>query len=258
MSEATVDRDEEQAIRVLLVSSRDWFASALQAVLEPEGFRCIHMRTEQSVLAEIPVADPDVLIIDEGLPELSAPELCRQALVAGLRPSVPILVYSPNYWHEAEQEEAMQAGAWDVITEPIRSRLLVAKLRRLLHLRRLIESAGESPLADPGTGLYSLAGLIHSLPIVGSLAERSGAPLSCSVVGPTRPGASGEELDRQLKAMATLVEKYTRAADLCAAVGGADVALIAYNASAETAAAIAQRLSEQADVVNGRAPGARA
>jgi PleD family two-component response regulator len=244
VDEAAV-HDEGQAVRVLLVSGRDWFASALQAVLEPEGFSFIHAWTEQEAFELIPEVDPEILIIDEGLAGMPAPEFCQEALSAGLGSSVPILVYSANYWHETEQAETIRAGAWDVIREPIRSRLLVAKLRRLLQLRRLIEFAEENSLADQETGLYNLAGLVHSLPIVGSLAERSGAPLSCAVIGPTQPAESSSELKRQGRSIAVLVKQFTRTSDLCATVGGADVALVAYNADANTAAAIVQRLSER-------------
>lgn len=246
MSNSGPGGTERETVHVLLASSRDWFASALQAVLEPEGFSFSHVRAGESALREAPAVDPDVVIIDEGLPDATAPELCRQLLEGSLRKSVPVLVYSPNFWHESEQAEAMRAGAWDIIREPIRSRLLVVKLRRLLQIKRLIERTADEALSDAETGLFNLAGLMRTLPILGSLAERSEAPLSCAVLGPTVV-AAGTELERQRRDTARLCASHTRMSDVCAWVGESDVALVAYNASVTTATSIVRRLSGLAE-----------
>ena len=243
MPESGVGGVERDTVHVLLASSRDWFASALRVVLEPEGFSFSHVRSGEIAVRDSSMIDPDIVIIDEGLPDLSAPELCRELLEGPLKRSVPILVYSPNFWHEGEQAEAMKAGAWDIIREPIRSRLLVAKLDRLLQIKHLIETAAEGTLSDAQTGLFNLAGLMRTLPILGSLAERSNAALSCAVLGPTRP-AVGQELERQRQDTARLFAEHTRMSDVCAWVGEADVALIAYDANLAATTMIVRRLSE--------------
>ena len=106
------------AVNVMLVSAHDWFASALQAVLEPEGFVVARMRSARVALRDASQVNPDMVIIDEGLPDLDAPELASSLGRGVLKPSIPILVYSPNFWHENEQAAAMRAGAWDIIRSP--------------------------------------------------------------------------------------------------------------------------------------------
>lgn len=248
MPELRARGSERGEVRVLLATSRDWFASALQAVLEPEGFSFAHVRSGEGALEEAARSSPSVVVIDEGLPDTTAAELCER-LVSGVVPrSVPLLVYSPNFWHETEQAEAMRAGAWDIIREPIRSRLLVAKLDRLLRIGHLIEATdgGAEEAEVEEKGLFSLTGLVRTVPVLGSIAERSLAPLSCAVLGPTAP-ASGERLERQREATARLCARHTRASDLCGFLGESDLALVAYNADVTATTRIVRRLSEAAD-----------
>lgn len=245
MPESSMGGNERETVDVLLASARDWFVSALQAVLEPEGFTFTHVASGELAVRDAPVIDPDVVILDEGLPDTTASELCRELISGPLKGSIPILVYSPNFWHESEQAEAMRAGAWDIIREPIRSRLLVAKLHRLVQIKRLIDSTEEDSLADTETGLFNLSGLMRTLPILGSLAQRSDAPLSCAVLGPTVP-ASGEELERQRRKTVRLCAQHTRLSDLCAWVGQSDVALVAYDSDIEATTGIVRRLTSLA------------
>lgn len=235
-------RSEGGPVETLLATSRDWFASALQAVLEPEGFTFKHVRSGEEAFQETVRTRPDLVIIDEGLADTTASELCRRLVEGPLERGVPLLVYSPNFWHESEQTEAMRAGAWDIIREPIRSRLLVAKLERLLGIRRLIEASEREHLADPQMGLFTVAGLMRTLPILGSLAERAEVPMSCAVLGPTRP-ASDEALDRQRRDTSTLCVRHTRTSDLRGWIDEADIALVVYDADVPEATQIVRRLS---------------
>lgn len=230
-----------QAVHVLLATSRDWFASALGAVLEPEGFTFSHVRSGEGALADVTARRPDIVVIDEGLPDASAADLCRGLIRGPLGTSIPVLVYSPNFWHETEQAEAMRAGAWDIIREPIRSKLLVAKLERLLQIKRLIESTEREALSDTDTGLFNLSGLLRTLPVLGSLAERSDTSLSCAVVGPTRP-AEGDVRRRQRADTALLCQTHTRMSDLCGWVADTDIAVVAYGTDVAGATVMARRL----------------
>ncbi|MFQ5891050.1 MAG: response regulator [Gemmatimonadota bacterium] len=233
-----------RSIHVLLVSAHDWFASALQAVLEPEGFTFARVRSGRIALRDAGVIDPDIVIIDEGLPDLDAPALSAALSSGPLKPSVPILVYSPNFWHETAQAEAMQAGAWDIIKEPVRSRLIVAKLRRLLEIKRLIESSEEGSLSDMATGLFNLAGLMRMLRILGAVANRTEAVLSCAVLGPTEAGR--ELIGRERETVAGLFSTNTRGSDVCGWVSDTDIAVVAYDTTAAGMTMLVQRLNRLA------------
>jgi DNA-binding NarL/FixJ family response regulator len=239
------DGARDGTVKVLLVSAHDWFASALQAVLEPEGFVFSRVRSARVALRDAAQIDPDIVIIDEGLPDLDAPTL-SSALTAGpLKSSVPMLVYSPNFWQESAQAAAMSAGAWDIIKEPVRSRLIVAKLRRLLEIKALIETTEEGSLSDMETGLFNVSGLLRMLKILGATARRTQECLSCVVLGPTSPVSAMTPEERRRRTASLCVEN-ARASDAIGWIDDTNVGIIAFGTTAAGLTALAGRLSEKA------------
>ncbi|NNK47811.1 MAG: response regulator, partial [Gemmatimonadetes bacterium] len=228
---------------VMLVSAHDWFASALQAVLEPEGFVFARVRSARVAVRDASQVNPDLVIIDEGLPDMDAPSLASSLGRGVLKRSVPILVYSPNFWHENEQAAAMRAGAWDIIKEPVRSNLVVAKLRRLLEIKQLIESTEQGSLSDMATGLYNLAGMMRMLRVMGSTARRHGASLTCVVVGPTEKPGPGS-LDALRERAARLWGEGIRESDACGWVDSSELGIVAYGTDAAGATTLVRRLTE--------------
>lgn len=234
----------DEVIRVLLVSTHDWFTSALQAVLEPEGFVFAHVRSARHAMRHVEQSEPDVVILSERLPDLDAAGLVRTLRSGGLPGSVPLLVYSPNFWNEEEQAKAVAAGAWDVIREPLRPAIVVARLRRLLAIGRLIRATDDSVGIGDEAGLPDLAGLASSLQRIEATAYRNAVPLSCVVIGPSRPGV-GSELERQRAAAASLCADNLRLSDLYGWIGDVDVGVVAYNTTAAGLISLVRRLNEQ-------------
>lgn len=234
-----------ETVTVMLVSAHDWFASALQAVLEPEGFHFTRVRSARVALRDVPQVSPDMVIIDEGLPDMDVGDLAASLGAGVLKPSVPVLVYSPNFWQEQEQAAAMRAGAWDIIKEPVRSDLVVAKLRRLLDIKMLIEAAEEGSLSDVSTGLLNLAGMMRMLRVLGGAARRYGGALSCAVVGPTRP-PQAETLDAMRRHAAELCSGNLRESDVCGWVDDAELGIVAYGTDAAGVTTLVRRLNETA------------
>ncbi|MEN8144859.1 MAG: hypothetical protein ABFS14_07895 [Gemmatimonadota bacterium] len=231
---------------ILLVSERDWFVSALKAVLEPEGFGLTRVRSARIAARDAGLIDPEIVIIDEGLPDLEASALTATLSSGALRSSVPILVYSPDTWQESAQAAVMGAGAWGVIREPIRSKLVVAKLRRLLEIKQLIESTEEGVLSDPKTGFLNLAGLLRMTEVLAASAGRTKTRLACAVLGPTTPrGRFAAERGRT--ALTDLCLPNLRDSDVCGWVGGEDLGIVAIDTNAAGLAVLVRRLTDLAN-----------
>lgn len=237
-------RPPEEVVRVLLVSTHDWFASAFQAVLEPEGFVFAHVRSARHALRHVQQSVPDIVIVSERLPDLDAPGLIRTLRSSGLPGRVPVLVYSPNFWHEDEQAAAVAAGAWDIIREPLRPAILVAKLRRLLSIGELVAEDAIENGDVHADALPELAGLTTSIRRIEATARRETVPLSCVVLGPTRP-AEGVEVGRQRAAAAALCSENLRLSDLFGWVDETDIGVLAYNTTAEGVLSMVRRLNER-------------
>lgn len=244
MMDSEIAMRHDDVVRVLLVSTHDWFTSALQAVLEPEGFVFARVRSARHALRHIEQSEPDIVILSEKLPDLDAAGLVRTLRSGGLPGSVPLLVYSPNFWNEDEQAKAVAAGAWDVIREPLRPAILVARLRRLLTIGRLVRVADEGAEVAEEAGLPNLVGLASSMERIEATAHRNAVPMSCVVLGPSRP-AVGSELDRQRAAAAALCTGNLRLSDLYGWIGDVDVGVVAYNTTAAGVISLVRRLNEQ-------------
>lgn len=227
---------------VLLVgTAKEWFKSALEAVLEPEGFTILWARDGGEVRRAVEDESPDLVLLDESLPSTEAPALCRSLLAGPLPPSVPLVLYSSDMTTEHLQAQALDAGVWEVFREPVRAEFLVSAIRRLLGISRLVRDFRRDQPAAWETGLLTRSGLLELVPMVSALADREGAPLSCAAVGPTER-ASGDEADRQREVTARLCSRYVRRADLCGWIDEGDVAIVAYGTTPEDAAVMARRL----------------
>jgi len=244
MSDSEREMRHDEVIRVLLVSTHDWFTSALQAVLEPEGFVFASVRSARHALRHVEQSEPDIVILSERLPDLDAAGLVRTLRSGGLPGSVPLLVYSPNFWNEEEQAKAVAAGAWDIIREPLRPAIVVARLRRLLAIGRLIRATDDGAGVGDEPGLPNLVGLASSMRRIEATAHRNAVPLSCVVIGPSRP-AVGSEIERQRAAAAALCADNLRLSDLYGWIGDVDVGVVAYNTTAAGVISLVRRLNEQ-------------
>lgn len=242
--------DAGAVTKLLLGTTREWFASALEAVLHSAGFSVVRGGSADEMVDLTDTEAPDLVIVDESLPDNDVPALCRRLVEGPLGPSVPLVVYTESYSGEGIHAEALEAGAWEIVSEPIRARVLVAALNRLLDLgRRMAASAAETPLWDEETGLFTSVGLERVLPSLQALAERKGVRMSCVVLGPTQLGR-GEVLRRQRVATADLCSVNVRASDVCGWLGTGELAIIAFDTPADGATSLAERLNE---VASGRA-----
>ena len=93
-------------------------------------------------------------------------------------------------------------------------------------------------------GLPKLAGLTRSIQRIEATAHRNSVPLSCVVIGPSRPG-DGPVLERQRSLAASLCADNLRLSDLCGWVSDADFGVLAYNTTAAGVISMVRRLNER-------------
>lgn len=232
---------------LLLGTGREWFASALEAVLHSEGFSVVRAGSVEELLDRARRDDPELVMVDESLSEMELPEVCRQLRNGPLSAHVPLVVYTETFSGDGAHAAALDAGAWEILNEPIRARVLVSALRRLLALSHQVRAraAEPSPMWDEETGLFTESGLERVLPALQALASRQEVGMTCVVVGPTRVG-QGEVLERQRLATADLCALNVRASDVCGWLGEGELAIIAFDTPAEGATTLAERLNQVA------------
>ena len=114
---------------VLLVDDDQALLRALQIGLKARGYRVVSARSAADGLTQVSLADPDVVVLDLGLPDVDGIEVCRRIRRWS---AVPILVLSAA-GAEERKVAALDAGADDYVTKPFGMAELEARIRVALR-----------------------------------------------------------------------------------------------------------------------------
>ena len=117
----------------------------VRAALEAEGFVVHESATARQGLADAGTRQPDLLVLDLGLPDGDGLDLIRD--VRGWS-AVPIIVLSARV-DEADKIAALDAGADDYLTKPFGTGELLARVRASLRRGRTATQAGGAAAGPP-------------------------------------------------------------------------------------------------------------
>lgn len=133
-----------QEVTVLLIEDETEIRRFLRATLPAHGFRLYESSTGQDGLNQARSRNPDLLLLDLGLPDLDGTEVIRRIREWS---AVPILVLSARD-QERMKVAALDLGADDYVTKPFGIDELLARMRTALrHTARIADGTGESIFA---------------------------------------------------------------------------------------------------------------
>jgi len=114
---------------VLIVEDDRTIRRFIRISLETQHYQCLETDQGAMALALCASHNPDVLLLDLGLPDMDGLEVIRQLRC---RSDVPIIVVSAR-GHEREKVQALDAGADDYLTKPFSIAELLARVRAILR-----------------------------------------------------------------------------------------------------------------------------
>jgi two-component system, OmpR family, response regulator MprA len=117
--------------RVLVVEDDEDIAQVLQRSLRLEGYEVRIAVDGEAALDQAGAFNPDLVILDLGLPKLDGIEVARRLRAAD---DVPILMLTARDAVEA-RVEGLDSGADDYLVKPFERQELLARLRALLRRR---------------------------------------------------------------------------------------------------------------------------
>jgi len=129
---------------VLVIEDEAQIRRFLRATLTANGYQLLEATTAQEGLVQAATRQPEIVILDLGLPDLDGLEVTRR-----LREwtTVPIIVLSAR-GQESDKVTALDAGADDYLTKPFSVGELLARLRvALRHAARTSQEPGEATFA---------------------------------------------------------------------------------------------------------------
>lgn len=115
---------------LLMVDDDPAHRRTLAIALAARGYDLIEAEDGKSARSAVDVRQPDLVLLDLGLPDIDGVELCRHL---HLWPAAPIIIVSAD----AEDERMLQAfevGADDYVVKPVNLDVLAARIA--VHLRR--------------------------------------------------------------------------------------------------------------------------
>ena len=125
---------------VILVEDEPQIRRFVRQSLESEGCQVFEAETVQRGLIEAGTRQPDLLVVDLGLPDKDGIDLIRELRVWS---EAPVIVLSARA-AEAAKVAALDAGADDYLTKPFGAGELLARVRAQLRRRFRAASSAES------------------------------------------------------------------------------------------------------------------
>jgi two-component system KDP operon response regulator KdpE len=205
-----------ERLNTLVVDDETSFRRVLRTSLAASGFAIEEARSGEEAVAILSQCTFDLVLLDVNMPGIGGVQACRE--IRARTPKVGIVMVTVQDG-ENEMVKALEAGADDYITKPIRFRELVARLRAVLRRLRIEDAvkptllrAGDLDLDINRHVLYRQGKIVHLTPtefeLLALLMRHQGAPVTHakllrSVWGPEY----GTELDYLRSFIKTLRKK---------------------------------------------------
>ena len=225
---------------VLIANDQEWTARAIESILAAKGYRVLRTFTAGETLKLAQVVDPDLVILDQQLPDFSGVEVCRQ-LRADERfgAALPIIVTTAGPSGRQQRLAANEAGAWEFFGQPLDAESLLHKISVYLASYHEVQRLRRGALLDDVTGLYSRAGLSRRASEILSEARRAGTAVSCVGWSLSQPVE-----DTRPDRTASVLRVHGRAADAYGRLTPGDYVVVAPNTTATGATRLAKRFQE--------------
>ena len=137
---------------ILVVEDDHTLRETLLEALEAEGYRALGAADGREALERFRADQPDLVLLDLMLPELSGIDVCR---IIRAESDIPIVMLTAR-GSEVDKVVGLEIGADDYITKPFSIRELAARLRAIF--RRVEQRSAAPPIVDLGPIQVDLAG----------------------------------------------------------------------------------------------------
>jgi two-component system, OmpR family, response regulator VicR len=121
----------ETTRRVLVVEPDSLTRREIKQVCEQDGYQVVEADAGSDALKQVETARPNVVLLEVTLPDAAGFDVCRE--LRKMDPGVPVIMMSSRS-DEIDAVVALEIGADDYVTKPLRLRELVARMAA--HLRR--------------------------------------------------------------------------------------------------------------------------
>ena len=130
--------------RVLVVEDETAIADSVVYALKTEGFETEWVSTGEQALERIKSAQPDLIILDIGLPDISGLDVLR---ATRKMTDIPVIFLTARA-SEVDRIVGLEVGADDYVVKPFSPRELTARVKAVLRRGAQTHANDNSPVAD--------------------------------------------------------------------------------------------------------------
>jgi len=121
----------ESSRKVLVVEPDNSTRREIKVACEQDGYQVVEADAGSEALRQVETSRPSVVLLEVTLPDVAGFDVCRE--LRKMDPGVPVIMMSSRS-DEIDAVVALEIGADDYVTKPLRLRELVARMAA--HLRR--------------------------------------------------------------------------------------------------------------------------
>ena len=142
----------QRVYRILVVDDESDVTELLEYKLEQEGYRVATLNDPLAFVAKVREFEPDLILLDIMMPELSGIQLCRIIRADSAMRETPVIFLSARSEVE-DRIKGLEAGAEDYISKPFNINEL------LLRISKMLKRSG-APSEPAGQSRIEIAGVV--------------------------------------------------------------------------------------------------
>jgi DNA-binding response OmpR family regulator len=139
------ENESERGETVLIVEDDEYLSSVLSRILSNEGFRVLTAPDGETGLATALDAQPDLVILDVGLPRRDGVDLTRTLRARGF--GAPMLMLTARA-AVSDRVSGLDAGADDYLPKPFEYSELLARVKALLRRASMAAASTQLKVRD--------------------------------------------------------------------------------------------------------------
>ena len=221
-------------------------ADQLEARLRPEGLTVMSEMDGERGIERALAEEPDLILLDVGLPDLDGFEVCRQLKEQPQTRDIPIIVLTGTTDTDSKVR-GLDLGTVDYVTKPFDQVELCARVRAALRTKRPQDILEQQSFLCGLTGLWNRAYLDQRLESELNMAVRYGRALCLVMVDVDRFKRVNDTHghlfgDMVLQGVSDALRAFARRSDIVARYGGEEFGILLTGTDLEAGLCVAERL----------------
>ena len=117
---------------ILAVDDEEDVLELVRYNFNKEGYKVETAITGEEAIKKAKASPPNAILLDRMLPGIDGIEVCRQLKADSKTSSIPVIMLTAK-GEDSDVVSGLEVGADDYVTKPFSPKVLIARVRRLLH-----------------------------------------------------------------------------------------------------------------------------